>query len=445
MLAAFIKLPFLDKLFISLLLVIFTGIIVHAPFSVAFGTLFPSFDLVIKSWKEILMGIAGMLAVVILWRRKQWTLLKDPLIIIVAGYAALHVALIPLFWQGVNATLAGILIDLRYILYFALVYLAVRMYPDIRKLFIGSFVAGALLVAVFSLLQVFVLPKDFLTVLGYGKDTIVPYLTVDENPDYIRITSTFRGPNPLGAYAGIVLAIAAAFWLKGRGVVLRKKPLLLAALIVIGSAVALWASYSRSALVGAVVAVGLVVLLTVARKFPRWLWIAGFVAVFALFGGVYAARDTSFVSNVILHENEETGGDVSSNQGHAESLEHGIDRMVHQPLGGGVGSTGSASLMGDSMLIIENQYLFIAHEVGWLGLALFMALFIKIMKRLWDRRQDWLALGVLTSGVGTALIGVLLPVWVDDTVSIIWWGLAAVAIAPPLLIKRSRIKRLKKV
>jgi hypothetical protein len=33
----------------------------------------------------------------------------------------------------------------------------------------------------------------------------------------------------------------------------------------------------------------------------------------------------------------------------------------------------------------------------------------------------------LASGIGLALIGLLLPVWVDDTVSIVWWGLAAIA------------------
>jgi hypothetical protein len=51
------------------------------------------------------------------------------------------------------------------------------------------------------------------------------------------------------------------------------------------------------------------------------------------------------------------------------------------------------------------------------------------MIRLWQRRTDWLALGLFSSGIGLALIGLLLPVWVDDTVSIVWWGLAAVAIA----------------
>jgi hypothetical protein len=79
-------------------------------------------------------------------------------------------------------------------------------------------------------------------------------------------------------------------------------------------------------------------------------------------------------------------------------------------------------------VIIENQYLFIAHEAGWLGLLLFMAIFGLVMVRLWHVRADWLVLGIFASGIGLALIGLLLPVWVDDTVAIIWWALAATAI-----------------
>jgi hypothetical protein len=103
--------------------------------------------------------------------------------------------------------------------------------------------------------------------------------------------------------------------------------------------------------------------------------------------------------------------------------------MVAQPFGAGVGSTGSASLIGGEGFIIENQYLMIAHEVGWLGLGLFVWLYWCIMQALWRRRDSWLGLGVWASGLSLALIGFVLPVWADDVVSIVWWGLAALAIA----------------
>jgi hypothetical protein len=146
-------------------------------------------------------------------------------------------------------------------------------------------------------------------------------------------------------------------------------------------------------------------------------------------GGLIAGQNSTFVSNVLLHENPEGGSVVSSNDGHVESLVMGLTRMQQQPFGAGIGSTGSASLQGDAPTIIENQYLFIAHESGWLGFVLFLAVFVLIMVRLWKSRQDWLSLGVFASGVGMALIGLLLPVWADDTVAIIWWGLAAIALS----------------
>jgi hypothetical protein len=287
---------------------------------------------------------------------------------------------------------------------------------------------GAGIVVGFATLQLF-LPADILKHIGYSKETIAPYLTVDKNPDYIRVNSTLRGPNPLGAYAVIVLSLLVAALVKKRLEGYDWKKGIVVGCLALCSLIALWISYSRSALVAAIVAVGLVLGITIARQLSKKVWVTFAIGICALVGGLIVGQNSTFVSNVLLHENPTGGSAVSSNDGHIESLETGIDRMVYQPFGAGIGTTGSASLHGDSPVIIENQYLFIAHEAGWLGLGLFVALFGVIMRRLWNARQDWLSVGVLASGIGLALIGLLLPVWVDDTVAIIWWGLAALAIA----------------
>ncbi|OYX53006.1 hypothetical protein B7Y92_04285 [Candidatus Saccharibacteria bacterium 32-50-13] len=200
--------------------------------------------------------------------------------------------------------------------------------------------------------------------------------------------------------------------------------------------IALWFSYSRSAKIAAVVAVVVVAIVLYGKYISRSLWIALALAATVLIGGVYLARDTPFVSVVILHEDPNEGNDVNSNEGHWESLIDGTDRMIRQPFGAGVGSTGSPSLMGNQPLIIENYYLYVAHEVGWVGLGVFVALFVAVLKRLWQRRRDWLALAVLASGIGIAVASLFLPVWADDTVSIVWWGLAAVALATPMIKKK---------
>ncbi|HEX6416686.1 MAG TPA: hypothetical protein VFZ62_04115 [Candidatus Saccharimonadales bacterium] len=416
------------KLYAAILLVIFAGIVIHAPLSVGLGVLFPQFDLAIKTWKEILMLAALAVAIVIVTRRGMWKeLFNDWIMRLIAAFAALHVLLIPVFYSGPLPTVAGLVIDLRYLLFFALVYVLLKLAPGYRRLMLQVGLAGAFVVVGFATMQFF-LPPDILTHIGYGRDTIMPYLTIDKNTDYIRVNSTLRGPNPLGAYAVIVLSVLAAAitrqWLNLRDSRVR----LWSFVLFVCSATALWISYSRSALVAAAIGIGIVLFLTVFRKFSPRMWITTIVIVGAIAGSLIAGLGGSFVSNVLLHENPEGGSSVSSNEEHFSSLGVGFERLISQPLGAGVGSTGSASLFGDESIVIENQYLFIAHESGWLGLGLFIAIFAAVLFGLWKKRADWLALGVFASGVALGAIGLLQPVWVDDTVSIVWWGLAAVAL-----------------
>jgi len=417
----------LKKVYIGLLLIIFGGIVLHAPLSVGFGSLFPDYDLLIKSWKEILLGIATLLLPVLLTLHKRWNILKEPLFLCIAGFAALNIALIPVFFTGADATLAGILINLRYLLFFVLVYVGLALYPQYTRLFIKVFIAGALLVLGFAILQLTILPNDFLKYLGYGETTIMPYLTVDQNEAFVRINSTLRGPNPLGAYAMVVLVLLLAFWLKAKREITKREQVVLA-ILGVGGIVALWASYSRSAALGLALGAALVLAATVGKRISKTLWIVLAVVALAVGGSLVAFKDTDFVSNVILHEDPSEGNGVNSNDGHADSLVDGTKRVIAQPLGGGIGSTGSASLLTESPLIIENQYLFIAHESGWLGLGLFIAISWLLLSKLWRGRKDWFVLGVFASGVALAFIGLIQPIWVDETVALIWWGLAAIAL-----------------
>ena len=424
------KLAWLTSVYAIILLIIFGGIVVHAPLTVWLGTVFPDYSPLIKSWKEILMIPAALLAGVLVTRQGLWReLSRDWLFRLIVAYALLHIVLAIILPQDTLAQLAGFAIDLRYMLFFGLVYVLIRLAPQWRKQIVYVGAIGAVIVVGFATLQLF-LPKDTLSYIGYSKQTIAPYLTVDENPDFIRYSSTLRGPNPLGAYAGIVLGMITALLVRRKLPLERKKVLWATGAITACSLVAVWINYSRSALVAAIVTVLIVLGVTMLRRMSRRAWLAVGVVFVILAGSLAVAWESNFVSNVILHENPTTGAEISSNDGHVESLIFGVGRLVAQPLGAGIGSTGSASLYDDDEggVIIENQYLYIAHETGWLGLALFVAIFGLIMVRLWRARDDWLALGAFASGVGMALIGLLLPVWADDTVAIVWWALAATAL-----------------
>lgn len=428
----------MNRVLVGILLAVAAGVVVHAPLTVWLGTVWPDGAVYVKAWKELLMGVALVLLIVQATRQQQvGVLLRSGVMTISLLYALLHFVLAVTMGGTIEQVQAGLLIDLRYVLYFVLVYGTLRLLPQYRTMFIKTFAAGAVVVLGFAVLQVTVLPRDFLAHIGYGVHTIQPYLLVDDNPDLVRISSTLRGPNPLGVYAAVVLAILAAAVAKWR---LTNKQQIVAAALAAAAVTSLWASYSRSALAAAAVAVAIVALVAASARTRRQLVVWGGVAVVILAVFVVVLRDSYFVSNVVLHDNPATGAQVNSNQAHLDSLGDGTGRVLGKPFGAGVGSTGSASLLGDHGLIIENQYLFTAHEVGWVGLGVFLILFLNILRKLWDERRHVLPLGVFASGVGLALVGVLLPVWVDDTVSIVWWGLAAVVIGG-IDGKRTRYKK----
>jgi hypothetical protein len=418
----------IERILLAILLVIAGGIVVHAPLTVWLGTTWPHWALVFKAWKELLMGVALLLLIVAAARRQMiGVLLRDRLMQLALAYAVLHVIVIAVSHRDMGAVGSGILIDLRYILYFVLVYGFIRLLPQYRRAFLVTFAGGAAVVVGFGLLQIFVLPRDFLALLGYSKATIMPYLTVDQNPAYIRINSTLRGPNPLGAYIVVVASLLVVTFVRlGRKMLPRQRVLLIVAAAACG--VVLGATYSRSSIIGLLVALGVIVVSVTSSSMRKRLLIAGTIMIVLMLSVLYTLRDNSVISSVFWHNSPTTGAVVDSNSGHATSLSEGLSLIAHRPLGSGVGSTGSASLDTSAPLIIENQYLFIAHEIGWLGLALYLWLFIEIMRRLWQRRRGVLALGVFASGCGLAVIGLMLPVWVDDTVSVVWWGLAALAV-----------------
>ncbi len=361
-------------------------------------------------------------------------LLKDWLFRLIIIYALLHIVLLFVIPNTLEAQLAGVLINIRYLLFFTIIYGLIMLQPRLRSVFLKVGVVVTVLSLGFTFLQATILPRDVLSHIGYSKETITPYLTVDNNDDYVRANGTFRGPNPLGAFAGVILLLIAAY------VYTQKKQTkghrYLSSFLVVTSVVSLWVSYSRSAVLGLLLGTSILMIILYGKKLAlkHWLVAVGIFLVVCL--SIFALKDSHFIQNVVLHNNPVSGSEIDSNDDHLSSLESGTERLLQQPIGGGVGSSGSASLRSDEPLILENQYLFIAHESGWFGLGIFIAILSIILYRLYTARKDWLALGTLVSGGSLALIGLFLPVFADDTIGIIWFGLAAIALASNSVMKK---------
>lgn len=420
----------LFKITAALVLFVFALISFHAPLSVYFGTFFPEHHLLIKSWKEIGIILAALIFLPLSIKRGlAQKMLKDTLFRLIAGFILLHFIALTMFHTSPEATFAGMLIDLRYSLFFTLVYAMIRYKPSFRPLIIKTTLCAAIGVVVFGFLQIVILPHDILSHIGYSKATIAPYLTVDRNPDYVRINSTLRGPNPLGHYVAIFLTVVLSHFVIKK---LRyKNPYAYISIgsITLMSLAVLWSSYSRSALLVLIVALTAIVALNYSAMLKRYWLTVGAVAIVLCLGLFVVFRSGALIQQIAFHSDPLDSSAVNSNEQHVSSLTSAWHAFVTQPLGSGVGSTGSASLLGNSPAIIENQYLFVAHEVGWVGLGLFLAIFGVVLRKLFVMRKDYLSLGLLAAGLGLAVAGLVLPVFADDTVALMWWGLAAVALA----------------
>lgn len=438
------------KIITSILIIVFGMIFIHAPLSVIFGNIWPEFSDFFKAWKEILLAVCLVLLIIEVFRRGVWReIFNNNILLLLAGYVLIHLIMVVVNFQGLLATLAGILIDIRLALAFFASFIVVRLWPEISKKMTTIIFSGLIFVVGFGFLQTF-LPHDNLAILGYDKNTnIAPYQTIDQNYDFVRINSTMRGPNPLGAMMVIFFGLLAAFLvaeLKGKSFTKRSfnvksmKFWLIFGAIGLAGVWVLVNTFSRSAWVASAVCLMLTFLIIFGKKIGIKCYLAiGFWLIFSGFL-MFIYRDSAFISNILLHRNPESTSAVGSNDDHLTSLETGIERLIDQPLGAGVGSTGSASLFGQDPIIIENQYLFIAHEIGWLGLLWFIVLFAVVLFSLYRIRDNFLAVGVLASGIALGLIGFLLPVWNDDVVAIIWWGMAGICLGQSRNVRQKLAK-----
>jgi hypothetical protein len=385
-----------------------------------------------RIWKEFLMIPLGVYAAVLVIKRPRlrtkwahswivWLVLLYGLLFVGFGFKTLmsHQTTTP-------AILESLIGSLRF-LWFMLVVWAVTDANDlIYRQWAKLVLIPASLVIAFGVTQRFLLPADFLRHFGYGPKTIPAIETVDQKLQYRRIQSSLRGANPLGAYLVIVLTTAIVY--------VRRKPWLW--LLIGFGLVTLLLSFSRSA------ALGLLASLVFLgwHKLPhaqtrRILLMGGVVVIVAIVSLVYAGRHTGIVQNTLFHT-DQTSQTSSSNAQRSLALRQGLHDIEQEPLGRGPGTAGPASARNNGQArLAENYYLQLGQEVGVIGMVIFIVINILIGWQLW-RRTDLLASVLLASLVGITVINLISHAWADDTLSLLWWGLAGAALAQPVILKR---------
>lgn len=321
----------------------------------------------------------------------------------------------------------GLISNTRYMLFFVVVWAVAAVAPQLKRQWQRLVFWPLAVVVLVGLLQYFVLPYDVLRHFGYSSATIFPYEDINSNLHYIRIMSTLRGANPLGAYVAVMLCLVLA--------IRRYRSWWWYALLAAGLAV-LVLTFSRGAWVGfAGGACGVVAAYVPFRKWRWQLAAGGAVAVLAAASAVLFLHHNTTFQNVFLHTQANSAVATTSNAGHTTALQQGLHDIAAEPFGRGTGTAGPASVYntGHPARIAENYFIQIAQETGWIGLVLFVAVNVMIITRLWQLRSQPLHLGLCAGLIAASIVGLFSHVWADDTLAYVWWGLAGIALAPAIL------------
>ncbi|MGH7196887.1 MAG: O-antigen ligase family protein [Candidatus Saccharimonadales bacterium] len=395
-----------------------------------------------KSWKEILLLGLGIIAgIYCIARPDVLKTLWDRWINRVVLFYAIFIVVYALTSNASSeAAVAGLLMNLRFLAMFLLAQLIVASNDSwVQKLKTwGSpwLLTTAIVISVLAILQVSVLPNDFLAKFGYDSlKTIPPYLLVDDNPDTPRAFATLRGPNELGSYLILVLTLAAAL------VVKQRRNLLAGAALGLGF-VALFLSHSRSAWLGTTVALSVLAVLSFRKeqlvKLVKWGSIPAIVV------GAMLLWLTTTVPSVRLAIFHSSPGDPSLLEGssaqHWHSTAAGAVDALQHPFGQGVGVAGPASYYNtnDSPKIAENYFVQIAQEIGIAGLGLFIAINVALAVALWRQPQELWPRLLIASFAGLTFINMFLHTWVDDPTAMTWWAVVGLWAFSPQPLRSSK-------
>ncbi len=390
-----------------------------------------------NSWKEffLLILILSISYSVIKSRKFPFKILLIDKLIIVFFILGFISAIF--FTKNLNQAIWGLRYDFEFFLFYFILR-SLKLSKNQIILLVSTIFITAILVAVFGIVQIYFLPRDFLVKLGYsatpqGIDKpLAAYHYIDPVlPRSFRIISTLSGPNQLGSYLIMIILIFAGF------VVTAKK--LSDKLKLIGNeilfVIPLIYSFSRSAWLGLMGGIsGLFFFKTKRKLLFILILLITFVA--SYFFIVHLASDSRTLQALIYHGTKVKGELRGSTISHFEEYLRSIKSVKNYPLGKGIGRVGPASLRNTPGIISENWYLQLALEMSILGAIIFLTIIIsffvsawKIYKKLKDEYLKGMTLGIMAALLGISIAALFLHTWTDTTTAYIFWTLAGVIIS----------------
>lgn len=424
---------------------LFAGLLIYMPFHILLSTWAgTTFNILpaAKIFKDLVLVLAAALVIpAVAEKRLHRQFLKSPIVILGLAFGFLNLLLFLLKPTDLDAALVGLTYNTRFIV-FMLLALALVWVGEIKTSYKAArfILTSAAATIVFGLLQYFVLPSDFLTHLGYARENgVLPAFFIDDKPDLPRIMSTLRDPNSFGSYLLIPFSLGlslAAFK--------QVKSWYIWALLS-GTLACSVLTFSRSAWAGAAIVIGAVVLGSFKQLGAKTkkIYLVGIIATALLALSATALRHTYLFKNVVFHADEQTVL-ADPNELRLSVWRDSVNKIAKNPLGGGPGTAGLASIKNDQSgtSLNENYYLQVGQETGVLGLALFIGIIFLCFKFLWQqikKTPDYLALALIASLAALSFTNLLVHIWANEAVAFTWWGLFGIYYA-----RKSRGTRLAK-
>ncbi|HET8992049.1 MAG TPA: O-antigen ligase family protein [Candidatus Saccharimonadales bacterium] len=390
-----------------------------------------------RLWDEVILLLCtvGSIYLILTDRKIRFNTLYRRLVWLILGYISLNIILGLVAYSDHNVTLKalgyGLIVNLRYLIFFLVTWSLSLRLSKLRNSWQKMVLWPAGIVILFGLLEILILPHNFLSHFGYSNATIPPFETINSNSKFIRIESTLRGANPLGAYMILPLSLLFMYLLRSKKVEPKQVLFFVCGLVV------LLFSFSRSAWLGVFLSLAYILITSeLARRYKKQLLGSLGVLIVILLGLFIGLRNNPTFQNYVYHTQSNSAVKTTSDQQHSIALSSGLKDVLNQPLGRGPGTSGPASLYNHHDRNPEDYYLQIAEEDGWLGIVLFILIIVGVGYILWLRHDDPLSVFLLASLIGISVTNLLLYAWSDDTLAYIWWGLAGIAMTPDKKAKK---------
>ncbi len=444
---------FLETLLIGSVILFFVVLSFHAFGVTSLNQFFTTDPVFIKIWKEVLILFIFLILIIynifILKNIKNKFLKKiinqNFLNLIIIFFISFALILSFILLISLQTNITSVVYGIKYTIAPLFIFLLFQHIPFhiaqkiiiiIEKYFL--YFLGIIICIGFLFFGISQFFPEFFITLGYSAgDSFhsifqpLAYCQKISHTDVCRAQGLLSGPNQFGAYLVLLLSITLGITIQNKNTknkILKK----LLFLFILGH-FRLFFTFSRGAWLGMFFSGIFFLIFTPNLTKTYKKKIISFILFFLIFFTGIISIFFPNTSNAVINR-------VSSSSQHYELSKQGVEHIIENPFGLGLGSAGAASKYTSKKgekevgFIPENWYLQVGIETGVIGIVLWLAIIIFTIKKLVSRTNtnntdNAMRLSLASAFFGISIIGIFLHSWESSTVAYTTWGLAGLLLA----------------